>query len=384
MDAEHWEVPIVPKPEFREALQRYMISRLEEVGVGPKTVEQIVNLNIEKVEPWNDIKSKITYEIQYNLKHCCCMVEDLKKDLKRIYGELRLEDLCSFGDAALWLLGVRRAVVEFIHDLLLERPDLTKAVDLWLVGRMLDAGELKAATELLELNGYEVPPSPTRVPELKTTERVHRLGHVMTETILTAHALSNRVDSSSFDEAVGKVRNWFKEAQSSLRNEVQKEDSSELVVKFIEGLRDTLEDLIRKTLEHGKPELEEVNSTFELLGIDDLGSFFSRACGEFKRAVDYLVEVVEFDPGRMAKNLLRASPEIELGDRTLEPEVYDPRWSIFERDLSELDRITKEMIEELVTETDRSSSEREAPPDPLSEVVDSVVKEALDKRRGNS
>ncbi|WP_456483234.1 hypothetical protein [Methanopyrus kandleri] len=104
-------IPITPKPEFREALRRYVISRLEEAGVDSETARRVARsdiLKIRKVRP----KSSIGEGVGEVLGRLAYLADDdyLERDLRHIHEELRREDPRSFGDAVLWTLGVRRVV----------------------------------------------------------------------------------------------------------------------------------------------------------------------------------------------------------------------------------------------------------------------------------
>ncbi|WP_456481245.1 hypothetical protein [Methanopyrus sp.] len=415
-------IPVSPKPEFREALRGYVISRLEEVGVDRETARRIAaripsgddeepnevinGLIPSEVIPCEAIEELIAILVVHRDD---VFVDRFEEDARTVRETVLREDPRSFGDALLWTVEVRGAVAELVRDVLRE-PDLARAVDLWLVVETLDAGEARAATELLRLAGREVqdPPLCRVENSLDLGYGVKDLGSRLVRTTLAAYALSNRMNSTE------ELAEYLEDLEGWRHLEKLELERSSVVKKLTDALRKTIGDTIETVGYEVAKELRDAESALEPLGIDDLRSYTGRILEEFKRLTDVVVSTVEEvrDPRRMARFLLSADSEITLGDRRLGPDVYDPRWGawehargLFEGDLSELfnvedvvEEVSRKMLGEdlgqkaadlavevtkrLIERSESSGSESGGTSaETFYEIIESIVKQVFERRK---
>ncbi|WP_456481557.1 hypothetical protein [Methanopyrus sp.] len=361
-------IPVSSKPEFWKALREYVVSRLEEAGADRETARRIAaRIPLEDDQGPNEVINEF-FGLMTHLVGHGKFVEGFEEDVRAVRKTVLREHPRSFGDALLWMVEVRRAVAELVRDVLRE-PDLARAVDLWLVGETLDAGEVKAATELLRLAGREVQNPPRRVPlgvlRLELGNTVKYLGSGLVRTALAAHALSNRMIGT------GKLAEYLENNRKRIEYVYalrELEERSNIVEELTDVLRKAIGDVIETLKYEVAKELRDAESALEPLGIDDLRSYIGRVQEEFGRLADAVVGAVEEarDPRRMARALLSADSEIILNDRRLGPDVYDPRWSAWES--------TRELLEECL-KMDRDGDQDEVDP------VVRLFRQVLERRK---
>ncbi|MEO2240690.1 MAG: hypothetical protein ABGY09_01320 [Euryarchaeota archaeon] len=349
-------VPITPRREFREALRRYVRERLLEAGAGRELAREASRSDLLKVRKEGPKGS-------------------LERGLDRVGGELRwLVDHDSFGrelsgarrdelgSFIRWNAAVRRLLAEVTHETLLEKPSLERALDVWMAGVALRRGHAGAAVGLLEeLAGEELPGSPEGADDYHLSdlgEHVRDLGRGLFRTALAAHVLSNRTVGSS---PVAEVVKW---RLRYLRDLVDKEGRTGLLEDLFDEVRDRLERAAFDALEDeiSRLDLDDVEEGvewerlegLEVLGVRNPEAFFRGVVEDLKATVNRVAEIAEQSESGtwIAKRLLRADTTIELGGERLGPDVYDPRWGIWEharelleRDLGELDEAAEGVLE---------------------------------------
>jgi hypothetical protein len=350
-------VPVTPRREFREALRRYVRERLIEAGAGRDLARELSRSDLLKVrkEKPEELLRRGLEEVKEGLLRWLVNHELLRYELSGVKND-------RLGPYIRWSAAVRRLLAEVTHETLLERSSLERALEVWMAGAALRRGEVGVAVELLEgLAGEELPGSPEGANDYRLKELgdwIRGLGGGLFRTALAAHVLSNRTAGS------GPVAEAVKWSFRSLHGVVGEEGRAGLLEDLFDEVRDRLEraafdaledEISRLDLEDAEKGVEEERlQGLETLGIQSPETFFRGVVRDLRAAVERTAEVAEqAESGTwIAKRLLRADAIIELGGERLGPDVYDPRWSVWEhaqelleRDLGELDEAAEGVLE---------------------------------------